>query len=131
MALALVEIAFGFVVGVFSALFGVGGGIILVPFMVLGLGFGQHLAEGTSLLVIVPAAVAGVIAHRRAGRASLRAGALLGSGGVAGSFVGASAALALSGRTLQGAFGVLLVVLGLNLCRTGLRERAAHLSRLG
>ncbi|MGH8573566.1 MAG: TSUP family transporter, partial [Gammaproteobacteria bacterium] len=57
----------GIGVGVFSALFGVGGGIIMVPFMTLVLDKGQHLAEGTSLLVIVPTAIVGALAHRRAG----------------------------------------------------------------
>ncbi|MGH2736650.1 MAG: TSUP family transporter, partial [Actinomycetota bacterium] len=44
----------GLGVGLLSALFGVGGGLVMVPFMTLVLDESQHLAEGTSLLVIVP-----------------------------------------------------------------------------
>jgi uncharacterized membrane protein YfcA len=41
-------------IGVLSGLFGVGGGILLVPLLVLVLGFEQHIAQGTSLVVLVP-----------------------------------------------------------------------------
>ena len=49
----------GLLAGVLSGLFGVGGGVLLVPAMVIVLGYGQHLAQGTSLLVIIPTAIAG------------------------------------------------------------------------
>ena len=52
---------FGIVVGLLSALFGIGGGVAMVPFMVLLLHRSPHLAEGTSLLVIIPTAIAGVM----------------------------------------------------------------------
>ena len=57
--------------------------------MVLALGEEQHLAEGTSLLVILPTAVTGVLAHRRRGYVSFHTGMLLALGGSAGAWVGA------------------------------------------
>jgi len=52
-----------FVAGVESSLLGVSGGVIIVPFLVLLLGYSQHLAEGTSLAVIVPTVLAGAARH--------------------------------------------------------------------
>ena len=51
--------AAGLLTGLLSAIFGVGGGQIVIPFMVLVLGTSQHVAEGTSLLVIVPTSLGG------------------------------------------------------------------------
>jgi uncharacterized membrane protein YfcA len=112
-------VAAGVLVGVMSALFGVGGGILMVPFMVLALGEEQHLAEGTSLLVILPTAVTGVLAHRRRGYVSFHTGMLLALGGSAGAWVGALLALRLSADSLQIAFGILLAVSGIRVIRRG------------
>ncbi len=124
MALAgLGVLVVGLVTGVLSALLGVGGGIVMVPFMVLVLGLTQHLAEGTSLLVIVPTAVAGVLAHRRSGYVSVGIGLTVGAGGVAGSFLGARLALVTPGGVLQKVFGVVLAIAGARLMRSGLNDR--------
>lgn len=112
---------FGVVVGMLSALFGIGGGLVMVPFIVLLLDQSQHLAEGTSLLVIVPTAVAGVVAHSKRGYVDFRAAALLGLGGVVGAFFGARIALASSNDGLRIAFAVFLVVMGVRLIVDGLR----------
>ncbi len=53
-------VAFGAVAGVLAGLLGVGGGILLVPFLVLVVGMTQHEAEATSLLVILPTALAAI-----------------------------------------------------------------------
>lgn len=113
--------AFGVTVGVLSALFGIGGGIAMVPFMVLLLEKGQHLAEGTSLLVIIPTAIAGVIAHHKRGYVSFRHAAWLATGGVFGAFIGARIALELDDELLKIAFAMFLVVMGARLIRDGLR----------
>ncbi|MGH2731132.1 MAG: sulfite exporter TauE/SafE family protein [Actinomycetota bacterium] len=120
--LALGIVAAGVGVGVFSALFGVGGGVIMVPFIVLVLDETQHLAEGTSLLVIVPTAVVGVLAHRRSGYISLPHGVLLAVGGIAGSVVGAILALRISGESLQTVFAVFVALMGIRLIYRGLRK---------
>ena len=113
----------GVVVGVLSALFGVGGGLIMVPFIVLLLDRSQHLAEGTSLVVIVPTAIAGVIAHWRNGFVSPREALLLALGGVVGGYLGASIALGTSGGTLRLLFGVFLAAMGLRNVWQGARSR--------
>jgi uncharacterized membrane protein YfcA len=118
----LATAAMGVGVGVTSALFGVGGGIIMVPFLVLALGLTQHVAEGTSLLVIVPTALVGAIAHSRRGYVDVRAAGWLAAGGVAGALLGALLGLELSGETLQKLFGVLAGVVGARLIYDGLTE---------
>jgi uncharacterized protein len=110
--LAALVVAAGVVVGVLSALFGVGGGLLMVPFMVVALGAGQHLAEGTSLLVIVPTAIVGSLANLRSDFVSWRHAGLLGVGGIAGAYAGASIALQLDPGRLQALFGVFLGVMG-------------------
>ena len=121
--LVLGVIAFGAFVGVLSAVFGVGGGIVMVPFMVLVLEETQHVAEGTSLLVIVATAAAGVFALRNSGHVSYRPALWLGLGGVVGSFLGALLALELSAALLEDIFAVLVVTMGLRLLFTSFRRR--------
>lgn len=112
----------GVAVGAFSALLGVGGATLMVPFMTLALDYGQHTSEGTALLAVVPTAVAGVIAHRRRGYVDFRGAALLAAGGVLGAVAGALAALEVSGESLKLGFGIFLVAVGLRMVVHGLRR---------
>lgn len=108
-------------VGVTSALFGVGGGILMVPFMVLALEMTQHVAEGTSLLVIVPTALVGTIAHSRRGYVDRRASAALAAGGIVGALIGALVSLELPGDTLQRMFAVVAAIAGARLIYDGMK----------
>lgn len=112
---------FGVVVGLLSALFGIGGGIAMVPFMVLLLERSQHLAEGTSLLVIIPTAIVGVIAHHKRGFVSFRLAVTLAVGGVVGAFIGARLALSLDAEALEKYFAVFLVAMGARVIADGLK----------
>lgn len=112
----------GVLVGLVSALFGIGGGLLMVPFMVLALGFDQHLAQGTSLAVIIPTAVAGAFAHHKRGFVELRTAAFLAVGGVLGVYAGSKAALAIQGETLRVFFAVVLVLMGVRLIVKGARS---------
>lgn len=127
--LALGIVAFGVLAAILSALFGVGGGLVVVPFMVIALGRGQHLAEATSLLVIVPTATLGVIAHSRKGYVSFKHALVLAVGGVGGSYLGATLALTLDGDLLQAIFGAFLATMGVRTVimgrRTVRKERSA------
>lgn len=120
--IAIGVVVAGVTAGILSALFGVGGGILMVPFITLVLDESQHLAEGTSLLVIVPTAIAGVIAHQRRGFVSYRHAALLALGGIGGALVGAWLALRLDAQVLQRFFGVFVLVMGARLILTGVRD---------
>lgn len=79
----------GVLTGILSAVFGGGGGQISIPFMILVLGLSQHVAEGTSLFVIVPTAAVGALAHSRRGFVHWSPAFWLGAAGVLGAAGGA------------------------------------------
>lgn len=110
-----VLITAGLAAGLLAGMFGVGGGVLMVPVMVLLLGFSQHLAAGTSLIVIIPIAVVGAAAHLRHHLVDLRAAALLATGGVVGAVLGGTIALGLDGTNLRRLFVAYLVVVGIRL----------------
>lgn len=78
----------GLAVGFFSGLFGVGGGIILVPLLMLTLGLSQRLAGGTSLAAVLPTAVAGLVGYAAIGNVDWVAGGVLALGAIGGSLAG-------------------------------------------
>jgi hypothetical protein len=117
---------FGVVVGVASGLLGVGGGTLVVPFLTLAVGFSQHAAEATSLLVILPTAIAGSLALRRHGVGDLGLALRLGTVGAAGSVLGALLALALPGGALRLVFAIFVGLVGLRLARDGLRRESVR-----
>jgi uncharacterized membrane protein YfcA len=110
-------VAFGVVVGIASGLLGVGGGTLVVPFLTLAVGFSQHSAEATSLLVILPTAIAGSLALRRRSVGDLGLALRFGVVGALGSVLGALLALA-----LRLVFAVFVGVVGLRLARDGVRR---------
>ncbi|HEV7677994.1 MAG TPA: sulfite exporter TauE/SafE family protein [Candidatus Dormibacteraeota bacterium] len=112
---ALAAILIGIGSGVISGMLGVGGGILMVPSMVLFLGMTQHLAEGTSLLVIIPTALVGAFVHWRHGLVLLVPAAVMGAGGIAGAVLGSHIALSFSGSTLRTIFVVYLIAMGLRM----------------
>lgn len=80
----------GVLAGVVGGMFGIGGGLLMVPGMVLLLGFTDKQAVGTSLAtILLPVGILGVLEHYRAGNVDLKVAALLGAGFVVGSFLGA------------------------------------------
>jgi uncharacterized protein len=123
LALFVALVAVGGVAGMLAGLLGVGGGILLVPFLVLAVGLTQHEAEATSLLVILPTAVAASVALRRRHVGDLPAALGLGVVGAAGAIAGALLALSLPADALQLVFAVLLALVGLRLIRDARGER--------
>ena len=113
--MTLVEIValvgIGLVAGFLAGLLGIGGGVLMVPAMVLILGFDQHLAQGTSLLVVIPAATTGAWTHYRRGRWSFRDVAGLAVGGIIGAALGSATALSLDDELLRRLFALLLLAL--------------------
>ena len=108
----VIALAIGVATGVVSGLLGVGGGVFMVPGMVLFLGMTQHVAEGTSLLVIIPTAVVGAFTLWRRGYVLLLMGAILGAGGIAGALIGGHIALSVPSHTLRVFFVIYLILMG-------------------
>ncbi len=112
-------LAIGLVAGVLAGLLGIGGGVVMVPAMVLLLGFDQHVAQGTSLLVIIPAAAFGSFTHHRSGRLVLRDAAWVAVGGVLGALLGSVTALSLDEELLQRLFAILILAVAARMLMTG------------
>jgi uncharacterized protein len=108
---------FGLFTGAAAGLLGVGGGILMVPFLVFVAGLSQHVAEATSLLVVLPTAVVGSVVLHRRGVGDLGKALRFGVAGSAGGAAGALLALALPGATLRVVFAVFLALVGLRLVR--------------
>ena len=105
----LLAVAGGFLVGILSGAMGIGGGILLVPLMVLGFSFAQHLAQGTSLAAIVPTSIVGAVTHDRAGNVDRRAAVWVAAGGLFGAVAGSLVAVQLPRELLVRLFGALLL----------------------
>ena len=103
----------GLVAGVFSTLFGVGGGIVIVPLLVALLAFPTHAATATSLGGILLTATAGVVLYALRDEVRPAYAALVGLPAAAGALAGTSLQQRLSNRELTLAFAALLVVIGL------------------
>ena len=99
----------GAVAGLVSGVMGVGGGIVMVPSMVILMGIEQVVAQGISLAVIVPTALSGAFQHYRLGNVDVRRALTIGVGGVFGGFGGAHIAQLLPGPVLRGLFAVFLL----------------------
>jgi uncharacterized membrane protein YfcA len=113
-------ILIGLAGGVIAGLLGVGGGVLFVPGLVFFLGLDQHHAEATSLLAIVPVAIAGTLRHDAYGNVRRDDALLLGLLSLAGAAGGVALANVLSGRVLRDAFAALMVLVALQLVRRSL-----------
>ncbi|WP_225753426.1 sulfite exporter TauE/SafE family protein [Actinotalea sp. Marseille-Q4924] len=122
----LALVATGLFMGVASGLFGIGGGVILVPVLIALFGQGDLAAKGTSLLTMLPTAIMGTVTNLRGRMVDLRAGAVVGLGATVASFGGASLAFLLPPRASTVLFALLVVV-----AATQLTVRAIRMQRGG
>jgi len=125
----------GLGVGVLVGLLGIGGGVVLVPAMVYLLRMDQHLAQGTSLFILLPPIGLGALReYWKQGQVDLNAGILCALGMLVGAYAGSLIALPMPSRNLQGSFGCFLMLAGFLLWRkaqlegraTGLAEEKAR-----
>ncbi|MEI6208485.1 MAG: sulfite exporter TauE/SafE family protein [Desulfuromonadales bacterium] len=102
--------------GVASGLFGVGGGIVILPALVYWAGFSQHKATGTSLAVLLPPiGLAATIEYYRNGNVDLRAAMIIAAAMIIGAWGGALIANQMKGPHLRLAFGVFVFCVGVYL----------------
>jgi uncharacterized membrane protein YfcA len=111
---------FGLAGGVVGGLLGVGGGILFVPALAIFLDEPQVRAEATSLLAIVPVALAGAWRQQRFGNVRIKDGIVIGVLSVAGVGLGVVVANAVSQRVLEISFAGLLLFVAVQLARRGL-----------
>ncbi len=112
----------GLAAGVVAGLLGVGGGVLFVPGLVFFMGLGQHQAEATSLLAIVPVAIVGTYRQDRYGNVNRPDALLVGVLSVAGAAAGVALANSLSGAFLRDAFAGLMLIVAAQLVHRTLRS---------
>ena len=113
-------VAIGVVAGVVAGMFGVGGGTLFVPALVIFLDLGLVEAEATSLLAIVPVALVGAYTQHRYGNLRLADGIAVGVLAVGGAALGVVLANALPERALEIGFAALLLVVAARLAHRAL-----------
>jgi uncharacterized membrane protein YfcA len=118
----IAAIAIGVCAGIVAGLLGVGGGVLFVPGLVIFLGLGQHQAEATSLLAIVPVAIVGAFKQDGYGNVRRQDALLMGLLSIAGAAAGVALANALSGTVLRVGFALLMVLVAIQLVRKAMSE---------
>src|SRR2546425_12441660 len=108
-------IVLSFVVGLLSSVFGIGGGIIHVPFLIVVLGLPVHVATATSHFVLAISALVGAVTFFSLGHVDLRLTALIGVGILAGAQLGAHASLSASARLIRQLLAAGLTVVGVRM----------------
>lgn len=109
----------GLLAGLASGLFGVGGGIVIVPALTLLAGFPHKLATGTSLTAIVPISIAGVLGYASAGEVDWLVAGLVSVGAVVGAVIGTRYLRTVSAPALQAVFAAFMVMTALRLAFGG------------
>jgi uncharacterized protein len=118
----IVAAILGLCAGVLAGMFGVGGGVLFVPTLVLVLGLTQVHAEASSLLAIIPTVLVGAWRQHRHGNVRWRPALVVGVGSLAGVEGGVQAARALPEDVLRRLFAVLMLVVAVNLAWRVLRR---------
>jgi uncharacterized membrane protein YfcA len=109
-------LAIGLVAGVLSGLFGIGGGILIIPSLIFLANFHTKLALGTSLgAMLLPVGLLGAYAYYQQGNLNIKASLLIGLGLFFGAYIGAKIAHAIPGATLQRMFAVFIVLMAIRL----------------
>lgn len=109
----LILLIIGVIAGVMSGMFGIGGGAVIVPSLVLGLGFSQTLANGTSLAaLLLPVGLFGCIEYYRSDKLKIVPSLLVALGLASGSWFGAVVALNVPAASLELGYGVFLLYIG-------------------
>jgi uncharacterized protein len=115
---ALIErrlIAIGLAGGILSGLLGVGGGVVMVPLLVLWARYPQREAHAASLGAIIPISLVGVATYGVAGKVQLGIGAALAVGAIGGARLGAGLLARIDERVLKLVFGAFLVVVAITM----------------
>ncbi|MDX6656284.1 MAG: uncharacterized protein QOH62_1077 [Solirubrobacteraceae bacterium] len=115
-------IAIGLVAGLIAGMFGVGGGVVFVPGLVILMGLNQVDAEATSLLAIVPVAIVGAYRQGIYGNLRLRDGLLVGGLAVPFAALGVVIVNAVPERAIELGFAALLVYVAVGLLRSNAED---------
>mgnify|MGYP001574352664 FL=1 len=106
----------GVIAGILSGAFGIGGGVIMVPLLVLWFGLTQHQAQGTALAVMLaPVFILAVMRYYAAGNVKVQMALFIACGFVVGALLGAHWIQGVPDAALKRAFGVFLILIGVKM----------------
>jgi len=106
----------GLIAGYFSGLVGIGGGVIIVPTLVLLFGFSQHLAQGTTVALLVPPiGILAAMEYYKNGNIDKPAALVICIGFILGGYIGGRMAIGLSETMLRRIFSIILIALGIRM----------------
>jgi uncharacterized protein len=115
-------LALGLLAGVLSGMFGIGGGLVIVPALIIVLGFGPKVATGTSLFALMwPVGLLGVLEYWKRGEMRVVPGSLIAVGLFIGAYFGARITGAISAITMKRIYGVFLLIVGIYFLYTAQR----------
>ncbi|HOK25745.1 MAG TPA: sulfite exporter TauE/SafE family protein [Bacteroidales bacterium] len=112
----LIIIIIGLFTGLLAGMLGIGGGLIVIPALILVLGFSQHEAQGTSLAMMLPPI--GIVAawnYYKAGHVDLKVAIILAVAFIVGSLFGSKIAIGLPENVLKKIFSIFLLLIGLKM----------------
>lgn len=115
-SILLLLIVIGIITGVMAGMLGIGGAVIMIPSLVFLMGFSQHMAQGTSLAVMLPPI--GIIAaynYYKAGQVNLKFALILAAAFIVGSYFGSKLALNLPQNILKKSFAILMILIALKM----------------
>lgn len=118
--------ALGLITGILAGLLGVGGGVVVVPALMIFFGTSDLIAKGTSLLMMIPTAISGTIGNLRRGNVDLLAAALVGGAACTTTALGAWFATLLDPAVANILFAVFLVFIAVQMALRALRSRRAR-----
>ena len=117
-SLIITLIIIGLIAGILSGIFGVGGGVIMVPLLVILLGFNQHQAQGTSLAVLaVPVTFIAAYTYYRSGDdvVNWKYALIIAGCFIIGGYFGSKLAIAISEQMLKRLFAIMLLIMAVKL----------------
>lgn len=105
----------GIAAGIISSMFGIGGGVLMVPILVLGFSFGQKSAQGMSLFIMLPMALAGAIRYKLNPDVpvNLPVCGIIALGGIAGAMIGTHIVFNIPQVVLKRIFAVFMILTGI------------------
>jgi uncharacterized membrane protein YfcA len=106
----------GIIAGYFSGLVGIGGGVIIVPALVLLFGFNEHTAQGTTLaLLIPPIGILAVVSYFQKGYVDIKTAIIIALGFFIGGYIGGKMAVGLPEAILKKVFGITIIAIGVKM----------------
>ncbi len=109
-------VALGVLAGALAGILGIGGAILIVPALVFVFGWPQHLAQGTTLAMLVPPiGILGAWQYYKTGNVDLKVAGIMCLGFVAGSYLGGLAANHVSDETLRKIFGIAMLAISIRM----------------